>query len=99
MGLEWEFPGGKVSSNETFVEALNREIKEELNVCVSNQKRLPSVQHEYSHFKVKIFPYSCLYTSGKVKLNIATQFQWINMSTIKNFSFPRATHKVFELIK
>ena len=28
MGLKWEFPGGKVETNENFYEALSREIQE-----------------------------------------------------------------------
>ena len=32
MGLKWEFPGGQVEPNETFHEALSREIQEELNI-------------------------------------------------------------------
>ena len=34
MGLKWEFPGGKVEPNETFKEALCREIEEELNIGI-----------------------------------------------------------------
>ena len=34
MGLKWEFPGGKVEQNETFKDALSREILEELNVNI-----------------------------------------------------------------
>ena len=40
MGLTWEFPGGKVESNETFHEALSREIQEELNIQINVHKKL-----------------------------------------------------------
>ena len=34
LGLKWEFPGGKVDINESNEEALQREIKEELNIII-----------------------------------------------------------------
>ena len=32
QGGKWEFPGGKVNLNETYFEAIRREIKEELGI-------------------------------------------------------------------
>ncbi|HIA60319.1 MAG TPA: NUDIX domain-containing protein, partial [Pelagibacterales bacterium] len=40
LGLKCEFPGGKVRSNESFKEALIREIKEELNITISVQEKI-----------------------------------------------------------
>ena len=40
LGLKWEFPGGKVYDNETFEEALSREIKEELNITINMHEKI-----------------------------------------------------------
>ncbi len=40
MGLKWEFPGGKVEPNETFHEALSREIREELNININVYEKI-----------------------------------------------------------
>ena len=40
LGLKWEFPGGKVHDNETFEEALSREIKEELNITINMHEKI-----------------------------------------------------------
>ena len=46
MGLKWEFPGGKVEQNETFKDALSREILEELNVNVDIHNKIAEESYQ-----------------------------------------------------
>jgi len=46
MGLKWEFPGGKVEKNETFKDALSREILEELNVNIEIHNKVAEERYQ-----------------------------------------------------
>ena len=46
MGLKWEFPGGKVEQNETFQDALSREILEELNVNIEIHNKVAEERYQ-----------------------------------------------------
>ena len=46
MGLKWEFPGGKVEQNETFKDALSREILEELNVNIEIHNKVAEERYQ-----------------------------------------------------
>lgn len=50
---EWDLPGGKVQKNESPLETLNREIKEELNLSIKNSKIL--CLNSYTFRKQQIF--------------------------------------------
>jgi 8-oxo-dGTP diphosphatase len=38
LPLHWEFPGGKVEPDESLVEALHREVKEELHLDIHSER-------------------------------------------------------------
>ena len=45
LGLKWEFPGGKVDINESNEDALQREIKEELNIIIDVKNKIVCASH------------------------------------------------------
>lgn len=50
----WEFPGGKIEANETVVEALIREIDEELGIHIRSATLWRSERFSYEHAHVEL---------------------------------------------
>ena len=50
----WEFPGGKIEANETVIEALIREIDEELGVHIQSATLWRSERFSYEHAHVEL---------------------------------------------
>ncbi|ENU24219.1 hypothetical protein F993_01535 [Acinetobacter proteolyticus] len=59
LSHKYEFPGGKVESNETAEQALIREINEELNLAIDVKSYLLTAEHSYPDFQIELATYLC----------------------------------------
>ena len=77
MGLKWEFPGGKVDKNETFEEALSREIKEELNIEINIHKKFTEEKYNDKKINIVLHYYLCSEKSDVIQLNEHENLAWV----------------------
>ncbi|MBQ2123048.1 MAG: (deoxy)nucleoside triphosphate pyrophosphohydrolase [Bacteroidaceae bacterium] len=64
----WEFPGGKIEADEMPEQALQREIKEELQLEIAIQRFVSKVHYEYPDFILNMDCYLCNIVGGKMSL-------------------------------
>ena len=98
MGGKWEFPGGKVKKNESDIQALKRELNEELSIHVTVNKLLLETRHFYETFEVNIFFYECFVSSYNAHDNFVLEHKWVLPSDIKDYTFPPANNEIKSLI-
>ena len=98
LPLKWEFPGGKVDEGETEIEALHREIMEELSVKIEIGLRLaPTLKEDLErHRIICLVPYICRLVSAPVVLTEHLQCQWIRLEDIFTLDWAEADLGVIE---
>ncbi|WP_207423951.1 (deoxy)nucleoside triphosphate pyrophosphohydrolase [Desertivirga brevis] len=89
--FKWEFPGGKVEDGETSEVALCREIMEELGVEIKVAKALAPTTHAYSSTKIiRLIPFICRITKGKIKLSEHQEHQWLEPARLSGLDWVEA---------
>lgn len=76
LGGYWEFPGGKVEPGEGDEEALQREIREELDIEIKVGKSLQPVEWDYGTVSIRLLPYRCDVISGEAHPNEHDEIRW-----------------------
>ena len=77
----WEFPGGKVDADESHAEALAREIVEELDVGVTVEARLATVEHRYPDRTVRLHLYRCR-VAGEPRATYHDEVGWFTVAEL-----------------
>lgn len=85
----WEFPGGKRHPGEGEVDALRREIREELNAEVQDIDQLMTVTHEYDDRVVELHFYRCALVGSPTAM-LGQELKWTPKEELARLLFPPA---------
>ena len=90
FGWQWEFPGGKVRSDETPEVCLRREIREELNLDIQVGEHFCTVHHKYPDFQIELMAFWCSIVSGSLQLVEHEQVRWVTITEMSQYDFVEA---------
>lgn len=74
----WEFPGGKIEPGESRVEALKREIREELDSEISVDEFICTIDYDYPAFHLTMHCFWCTFISGALELKEHESARWLS---------------------
>lgn len=96
---KWEFPGGKIESDETPEECLYRELKEEFGITTEIINFVAESIFDYGDRKIKLLGYRTKYISGEFLLNAHDEIKWISLDEFSKFDFAEADLPLIEKLQ
>lgn len=99
QGGLWEFPGGKVATGESVLDALARELHEELAINVTATTPLLQIRHDYGDKHVLLDVHKVTAFIGTACGNEGQPILWVHLSALNQFNFPAANRAILTALK
>lgn len=96
QGGFWEFPGGKVECGESVIEALSRELHEELGLELLQGavQQLIQIEHDYGDKQVLLDVWRVRQFSGEPHGREGQPLRWVPVNQLMQYTFPAANQSI-----
>ncbi|MEB3266761.1 MAG: 8-oxo-dGTP diphosphatase MutT, partial [Cyanobacteriota bacterium] len=98
LGGLWEFPGGKQEPGEAIEATISRELMEELAITVAVGEELITLDHAYSHKRLRFVVHLCRWLGGDPQPLACQQVRWVAPSDLSTYPFPAANGRIIEAL-
>mgnify|MGYP006380829093 CR=1 FL=1 len=98
QGGKWEFPGGKVETGETVLQALNRKLQEEVGLTVLAATPLLQLEYAYPEKTVLLDVWCVDEFSGVAAGREGQQVAWVHYQQLSNYQFPDANQPILQQV-
>jgi len=94
----YELPGGKLKKNESFIDCIKREIKEEINLQIhdSEIRNLDLISHRYKKMIIIMMVFMINRWKGKIRCNENQKIAWISQYKLRKFKFLPGSQILFD---
>ena len=87
---KFEFPGGKIEAGESRIDALNRELLEELSISTNIKSSYLTVVHQYPDFELTMHSFICEVESKEITLTEHIDCKWLMISELESLDWAAA---------
>ena len=94
----FEFPGGKVEKGEYLIEALDREIFEELGVSLDFNEIYYLNNHKMLNHNICLHFFLCLRWFGKIENREKQILKWIFSTELKNYKLLKSNESFISFL-
>jgi 8-oxo-dGTP diphosphatase len=97
----WEFPGGKVEAGESLEQSLIRELREELDIDVTEACLAPFTfaSHAYEDFRLLMPLFVCRIWQGTLSPREGQAIEWLRPMRMADLAMPPADRPLVAMLR
>jgi len=98
LGGYWEFPGGKVEKGEDPIDALKRELLEEIDMIIDHPIYFGEHHYAYDSFTIHLMGYTCDFVSSSFLMTDHDAWAFVRLEDLNQYKMAGADWYFVDLL-